>query len=47
MHTRNNKTMRQYFYIAPDIEVVEIEIEQPILNGSDGGEIQDFFSEDW
>lgn len=41
-----NKTVQKEAYISPDIEVVEIEIEQNILaNGSN--ELPDMLGEDW
>ena len=40
------KTMKKEVYIAPVIEVVEIEIEQNILD-SGSGNLQAFGGEDW
>lgn len=40
------KSTKKKIYIAPDIEVVEIETEQNILN-SGSGELSDFGGENW
>lgn len=40
------KTVKKETYIAPDIEVVEIEIEQSILQSS-SGDIPDMPGSDW
>lgn len=40
------KLIEKEFYIAPDIEVVEIEIEQNILQGG-SGDVPDMGPVDW
>jgi len=45
---KENKSLEKEIYISPDIEVVEIEMEQSVLqSGSPGGDTLDHDRSDW
>ena len=41
------KSTEKETYISPDIEIVDIEIEQNILAGGSSGDVPDMPGEDW
>jgi hypothetical protein len=45
MNQEVNNSLATAVYIAPDIEVIDIELAQNILQGS--GKVNDFEGEDW
>lgn len=45
LKSKHDKLQNEEQYIAPDIEVIDIEIEQNVLSGS--GNLFDYDGEDW
>lgn len=45
-NNQNNPSATEQQYVAPDIEIIDIELEQNILGGSTGA-VPDFSGEEW